>query len=46
MATAIPASVAPPSPVPSSSHAKSAVQMGSVLQIGATTATRSPRSAK
>jgi len=31
--------------VPTISQANSAVQIGSVLQIGATTATRSPRSA-
>ena len=45
MATAIPASVAPPNAAPTISHEKSAVHNGSVLQIGATTATRSPRSA-
>ena len=45
MATAMPTRVAPPNTAPSSSQAKRAVQMGSVPQIGAITAMRSPRSA-
>ena len=45
MATAIPASVSPPKVAPRISQANSAVHRGSVLQMGATTATRAPRRA-
>jgi hypothetical protein len=45
IATAIPAGVSPPNAEPRIAQAISAVHKGSVRQIGATTATRSPRSA-
>ena len=44
--TAMPASVAAPNAAPTMTHAKKAVQTGSVLVMGAITATRSPRRAK
>ena len=46
MVTAMPAKVAAPNAVPTMTQAKNAVQIGSVLVMGAMTATRSPRSAK
>ena len=46
MVTAMPARVATPNAAPTMSQAKKAVHTGSVLVMGAITATRSPRSAK